>query len=174
MNINGLLSASPAAHVAAALDGHKSGKKQWLCCCPAHPDKTPSLSLADGRDGTLLVYCFAGCAAPDILRELRSQGLLDDREDQPESRPTRRVTPPAKDPGKIDWLLSKCLPIRGTLAESYLRARGLDLPVSGDALKYLPPSRPPYIWPCLLAVISDFVTAATINLQLTRLALDGP
>ena len=31
--------------------------------CPAHKDKTPSLSISDGVDGRLLTCCQAGCAA---------------------------------------------------------------------------------------------------------------
>lgn len=40
------------------------------CRCPAHCDKTPSLSLRQGDRG-ILVTCFAGCDAEDVLRELR-------------------------------------------------------------------------------------------------------
>ena len=42
------------------------------CRCPAHCDKTPSLSLRQGDQG-ILVTCFAGCDAEDVLRE----GLAD-------------------------------------------------------------------------------------------------
>ena len=62
--------------------------------------------------------------------------------------------------------------IQGTLAEAYLASRGLDLPASGDSLRYLPPSAK-YIWPTMVSVITDFVTGQTINLQFTYLALDG-
>ena len=30
--------------------------------CPAHEDKTPSLSISDGDGGRLLTFCHAGCA----------------------------------------------------------------------------------------------------------------
>ena len=43
-----------------------------ICRCPAHDDQTPSLSVRPGRT-RLLLHCFAGCAARDILRELRSR-----------------------------------------------------------------------------------------------------
>jgi len=36
-------------------------------CCPAHDDKSPSLSVALTHDGRILVHCHAGCAAGDVL-----------------------------------------------------------------------------------------------------------
>ena len=40
---------------------------RWIARCPAHEDKSPSLSLRELDDGRTLVHCFAGCAAPDVL-----------------------------------------------------------------------------------------------------------
>lgn len=40
-----------------------------MCRCPAHADRTPSLSLRQGDTG-ILVTCFAGCEREDVLREL--------------------------------------------------------------------------------------------------------
>jgi hypothetical protein len=39
----------------------------WMACCPAHQDSSPSLSIRDGRGGTLLLKCFAGCGFKAIL-----------------------------------------------------------------------------------------------------------
>ena len=39
---------------------------QFFACCPAHDDKTPSLSIREVEDGRVLVYCFAGCRAEEI------------------------------------------------------------------------------------------------------------
>ena len=41
-----------------------------MCRCPAHDDKTPSLSVRVG-DKSLLFKCFAGCPVRDVLREIR-------------------------------------------------------------------------------------------------------
>lgn len=38
--------------------------------CPAHADKTASLSLALGDKGQALLHCFAGCAVADVLASL--------------------------------------------------------------------------------------------------------
>lgn len=39
----------------------------WSARCPAHQDKTASLSVTSGTDGKLLVHCFAGCSVHDVL-----------------------------------------------------------------------------------------------------------
>ena len=48
---------------------HKVRKHQghWMACCPAHDDKSPSLSITEGDDGHILIYCFAGCSAQEIM-----------------------------------------------------------------------------------------------------------
>lgn len=45
---------------------HLSGVKrtregEWLCKCPAHQDKSPSLTVKQADDGKVLIHCFAGC-----------------------------------------------------------------------------------------------------------------
>lgn len=45
----------------------KQHGKSWIACCPAHNDKSPSLSIAEGDDGRLLVHCHAGCEYRDIM-----------------------------------------------------------------------------------------------------------
>ena len=166
-----------AAEIAVALGGARRNGRGWLCSCPVHPDRTPSLSIRDGDRVPIVVKCFAGCDSREVLAELRRLGLLDDGADRRDDhrgdrRPYRAiqgVSTPFKASGDtIDRVLSRCLPIQGTLAEAYLASRGLDLPVSGDALRYLPPSAK-YIWPTMVSVITDFVTGQTINLQFTYL-----
>jgi hypothetical protein len=38
----------------------------WLGHCPAHEDRSPSLSIAEGRDGRVLMHCFAGCTVEEV------------------------------------------------------------------------------------------------------------
>jgi len=47
-----------------------------MCRCPAHDDRTPSLSVRPGRT-RLLLHCFAGCEASAVLRALEARHLLD-------------------------------------------------------------------------------------------------
>lgn len=39
----------------------------WVCQCPAHEDKGPSLSIRQLADGRVLMRCFAGCGVEEIL-----------------------------------------------------------------------------------------------------------
>ena len=43
------------------------GNGQWLARCPAHDDKSPSLSIKEAADGTLLIHCFACCSPADVV-----------------------------------------------------------------------------------------------------------
>lgn len=47
----------------------KSGKG-WMCKCPAHQDRSASLSLGEGRDGRVLLRCFAGCEVSAVVAAL--------------------------------------------------------------------------------------------------------
>ena len=38
----------------------------FVACCPAHPDKSPSLAIRQA-DERILLHCFAGCSVPDIV-----------------------------------------------------------------------------------------------------------
>ncbi len=44
-----------------------SGQNSWMAHCPAHDDRTPSLSVSVGDDDRILVHCHAGCATADVL-----------------------------------------------------------------------------------------------------------
>lgn len=92
------------------------------CRCPAHSDRTPSLSIRQGDRG-LLVTCFAGCDPNDVLRELARVPL------------GRRYPAPAVErpsgTGNVERLWGEGLPVPGTLAERYLTSRCI-LPVAND------------------------------------------
>ena len=95
-----------------------------MCRCPAHDDRTPSLSVRVG-DTRLLFKCFAGCDTRDVLRAIR------------------RLDPNAlgaKGNGiakqfKLDrWLQKRAFdlwrvgrPINWTIAETYLRNRSIHI-----------------------------------------------
>ena len=45
----------------------KMGPDRWMACCPAHQDKSPSLSIRETSDGRVLLHCWTGCGAAEIL-----------------------------------------------------------------------------------------------------------
>lgn len=40
---------------------------KWVARCPAHTDKTPSLSIRELDDGTVLIHDFGGCSVHEVL-----------------------------------------------------------------------------------------------------------
>src|SRR5262245_45778142 len=62
-----------AESIAKALGGRETGGG-WTACCPAHDDRTPSLSIRDA-DGKVLVRCHAGCDQEQVIATLRSLDL---------------------------------------------------------------------------------------------------
>ncbi len=107
-------------NLVGALGGTWHGRTA-MCLCPAHADKTPSLSLRQGDRG-ILVTCFAGCERGSILRELR--GI-------PIGRQYHYRDQPPSGRGNAERIWNEALPVSGTLAERYLAARYL-LPIPTD------------------------------------------
>jgi len=42
-------------------------ERGWSARCPAHDDNRPSLSIAVGDDGRVLVHCFAACTPEQVV-----------------------------------------------------------------------------------------------------------
>ena len=132
-----------------ALGGTWSGASA-LCRCPAHNDRTPSLSLRQGDHG-FLVYCYAGCDSGQVLRALR------------QIVPKRSHTSPAWQDAptrssNIARIWNEGLEIKGSLAESYLRSR--KLPSNYPDLRFHPrcpqgPSPLTQFKPALLVAVRE-------------------
>lgn len=45
----------------------RTGPGRWSARCPAHADKSPSLSVRELDDGRVLVHDFGGCSVHDVL-----------------------------------------------------------------------------------------------------------
>jgi hypothetical protein len=60
-----------AEQIADLLHPRRVGAGRWIAKCPAHPDRSPSLSIREGRNGRVLVHCFAGCKTQDVLKQLK-------------------------------------------------------------------------------------------------------
>jgi putative DNA primase/helicase len=128
--------------------------------CPAHDDRTPSLSIGE-RDGKVLFHCFAGCSQSKVRRALIDRGLrpsgkiLDDREEQKgklsfsENKNDRRTAAALR-------VWNDTLAASGTLVAVYLRARGLVIELP-DSIRFHPAMRHPRSierWPAMVALVT--------------------
>tara|TARA_R110002020_G_scaffold443124_1_gene654347 strand:- start:1474 stop:1896 length:423 start_codon:yes stop_codon:yes gene_type:complete len=55
------------------LHGVRGKEGRWIARCPAHEDKTPSLSIGLGDDGRVLIHCHAGCGAVAVVEAVGLQ-----------------------------------------------------------------------------------------------------
>jgi len=107
-----------------------------MCRCPAHDDRTPSLSVRPGEK-RLLFHCFAGCETREVICALRALRLLtaEFRGDGSEA-PWTPADPGRRNRGAATRLWADAHPIGRSPAEAYLKGRGLTLEVSD--LRYHP------------------------------------
>lgn len=100
-----------------------------MCRCPAHDDRTPSLSVRPGRQ-RLLFHCFAGCETGRIIHALSALQL---HRSQPPAAPQSFETPAdfgGRNRGAAVRLWAVADPIVGSPAEVYFASRGLTLAMS--------------------------------------------
>lgn len=43
---------------------------RWVCRCPAHEDRTPSLTITESDSGNVLLKCWPGCTVDAIVSSL--------------------------------------------------------------------------------------------------------
>ena len=58
---------TPAERFVSRLGKVRGRNGSWTAQCPAHDDKSPSLSVRETEDGRVLVHCFGGCAVHDVV-----------------------------------------------------------------------------------------------------------
>ena len=65
------------------------GNGQFVAKCPAHEDRSPSLTIKVESDGTVLLHCFAGCTALEVVNAvgLTLGDLFPEKLDTPSRRP---------------------------------------------------------------------------------------
>jgi excisionase family DNA binding protein len=61
---------NPIERVLEKLPDAKRSGAGWVALCPAHQDRTPSLSISEGDDGRALIHCHAGCATSKVASAL--------------------------------------------------------------------------------------------------------
>jgi hypothetical protein len=103
-----------------------------MCRCPAHEDRTPSLSVRCGQT-SLLFKCFAGCKIAAIFEALKSERLDVPRA---ESGSGDRSRAAGDTQAYAVWLWHEGQSVSGTPAERYVRNRSI--PVAPDVMRYHP------------------------------------
>lgn len=170
-----------AEQIATALGGYRNGMSGYLCRCPAHRDRTPSLALRD-EDGKVLVHCHAGCPQAAVIDALRARQLwpVGYANGSPAVLP-----PPRRERDDVEARIRRALiwwrdgvDPRGTRAERYFERSkiALDDSLAMRVLRYHPRCmfgldelRNPVFKPCVLALFRDIATNAPQAIH--RLAL---
>jgi hypothetical protein len=58
------------AEVLSRLNGVRRSGAGRIARCPAHPDRSPSLSIGEGHGGKILLHCFGGCSSEAVCDSL--------------------------------------------------------------------------------------------------------
>jgi putative DNA primase/helicase len=164
-----------AITIATALRGRRDGIG-WMARCPAHEDRTPSLSIRDSDEGKVLVHCFAGCEQERVIAALRSRGIWGETG---QSSGFRHSAPrPGRDDSKRTEealaIWHSAAPAKGTPVEVYLASRGLRLPPPPtlrfhSGLRH----RQGGLWPAMIALVTRGQDDVPVAIHRTFLAADG-
>lgn len=148
--------------IVQALGGHWSGNG-GLCRCPVHDDRSPSLSVRVGRT-RLLLHCFAGCEATQILEALQAGDLLRARAGAADAAAFEPVPNDFAESALRLWSSARLT--AGTPAERYLQRRGI--PFSSPALRFHPhtplgPKPATVFRPALIAAVRDEISLTGVH-----------
>ena len=181
IDFEGIRNDNPVSSIAGSTVKLIRAGREWRACCPFHPDRSPSFTIfADDRR----FQCF-GCGASgdviDFVELLHKVGTREAAEmlgastlPTVESRPLPSRTEPERDTiAEALAIWDGASPITGTVAETYLRRRGITMPLP-PSLRF---SRIRYgarsvLHPALIAAICN-PNSAVIGVQRTYLTEDG-
>ena len=172
-----------AETIVKALGGRKVGTG-WMARCPAHDDRTPSLSIRESK-GKVLVRCHAGCEQRDVIVALKERDLWDGRS-RPHLRYVSRSRAATHEQEKQQAertaialsIWQSTVPAFGTLVETYLAGRGLSLQLP-PSLRFHRGLKHPSggSWPCMVAIVeqgNDGIPLAIHRSFLTRNGSKAP
>lgn len=162
-----------ARDIVEALDGHWS-RSRGMCRCPAHDDRTPSLSVSLGSKA-ILFHCFAGCPNAAVIRGLAKIGVTP--RDLFNGSDTVIAATPCED--GVDrnafrlWL--EASPLKPSPAGAYLAQRGIAL--SSPELRFHPrmplgPRGEAQFLPAMAAAVRNDL--GILALHRTFIETDGP
>lgn len=191
----------PSAREIAAALGAEVGRhgSSWVVRCPAHDDRTPSLSIRQGTGGPIW-HCHAGCDQLDVRDALRDRGLWPEKPDREEvDEQARRARQERARRAAADLLddeartrakaTSDLLRARKILVESfaptpettvgkYLISREILPPWPAcirqhPHLAYYADGKPIGEWPAMVCPIRDVLTDEVVGVHRTYLAEGG-
>lgn len=123
-----------AREIVKALGGHWS-RRSGMCCCPAHDDRTPSLSIGLAQSA-ILFHCFAGCTSAAVLEGFKRQGIQPRDLFDGKGGAIEKTVPKVFKPDAIALRLwQHAVPLAGTLGEHYLANRFV--PTRSAELRFL-------------------------------------
>lgn len=140
-------------------------RSKGMCCCPAHADRTPSLSVTLGKRA-VLIHCFAGCSNDAVMQAMARLGVrISDLFDGPSGPITVQPRVDVTDRNAFRlWLEASAL--AGTPAERYLAGRGIA--VSSPDLRFHPrmplgPKGAVRFLPAMVAAVRNDASVLALN-----------
>ena len=131
-----------AMQIVRALRGEWHGAS-GMARCPAHADRIPSLAIAE-QDGRALIHCHAGCDQKSVVSALYRLGLWPTQECVTSARDAATAGPCRNETNVVDSKRELALQVwqatcqsEKSLAESYLRHRGIAIPAP-NSLRFSP------------------------------------
>lgn len=168
----------PGIAAGAGVDLTRKGSEA-VGLCPFHSERSPSFTVFDGGQRYHCFGCGAGGDVLDFLQALHGVGLREAGEMLVGGTLPIAQLPPLFEPSISDRLeeavgiWEAAQPIRGTLAEAYLRSRSIDIALP-DSLRFasLPYGKRGPAFPVLVAAVSN-VSGRIVGIQRTFLRADG-
>lgn len=70
-----------------------TSRNRWMCSCPAHDDKSPSMHIQLTDDNRILINCKAGCDTYSILQSIGLDwaDIMPDRAISHQERPIKQI-----------------------------------------------------------------------------------
>ena len=103
----------PAEKIAHSLyKGRRIKTDHYSACCPAHNDRSPSLSITQVSDKVLL-YCHSGCSQSEVIEALLRRGLWAKKSE------TQDAATPAFTKDELEYYHLYCLIYRDNVHRGY-------------------------------------------------------
>jgi hypothetical protein len=114
--------------VSSRLEGIRPSGDSWTARCPAHDDRSPSLTITVKDDGKLLLHCHAGCEQTAVLEAINATPQLlnpawEENRDERRAEPAGEWTPRGPAVAVYDYVDEQ-----GTLLFQVLRTADKEFP----------------------------------------------